>query len=316
MNELIDLALIAILLFMALLSVLSAVLFKAIIFFILLGLILAMVWIRLDAPDIALAEAAIGAGITGILFLNAQAQLPPQHTQAYTVSMFKQSRFWFALIASLSTMIVLTLAVNQPLNPTITINQPVFEQLTASGVSHPITAILLNYRSFDTLLEIAVLVQVAVIALSLRQHEYVKIYSPTLPNPLLHACLTLFLPMLFLVSMYLLWVGASQPGGAFQAGSVLAAVFILFYLAGFNKPINNHERYLKLGWVFGLSVFLMVGILTLFTGDALLAYPLEFAGVSIFFIEFAVTLSIGWILFSLFVLSQNIPYPSVKENNE
>ena len=36
---------------------------------------MAMAWIRLDAPDIALAEAAIGAGLTGALLLAAWARL-------------------------------------------------------------------------------------------------------------------------------------------------------------------------------------------------------------------------------------------------
>jgi energy-converting hydrogenase B subunit D len=44
-------------------------LFKGIVFFIAFGLLLALTWVRLDAVDIALAEAAIGAGLTGVLFL-------------------------------------------------------------------------------------------------------------------------------------------------------------------------------------------------------------------------------------------------------
>ncbi len=45
-------------------------LFRSIVLFIVFGLLLAVTWARLGAPDVALAEAAIGAGITGALFLN------------------------------------------------------------------------------------------------------------------------------------------------------------------------------------------------------------------------------------------------------
>jgi energy-converting hydrogenase B subunit D len=45
-------------------------LFRAIVMFIVFGLLMALVWVRLDAPDIALAEAAIGAGLTGVLLLD------------------------------------------------------------------------------------------------------------------------------------------------------------------------------------------------------------------------------------------------------
>lgn len=50
-------------------------LFKGIVLFIAFGLLMALVWVRLDAPDIALAEAAIGAGLTGALLLAALARL-------------------------------------------------------------------------------------------------------------------------------------------------------------------------------------------------------------------------------------------------
>jgi uncharacterized MnhB-related membrane protein len=45
-------------------------LFKAIVLFISFGLIMSLAWVRLKAVDIALAEAAIGAGLTGALFLS------------------------------------------------------------------------------------------------------------------------------------------------------------------------------------------------------------------------------------------------------
>lgn len=44
---------------------------RAVVMFIVFGLLMALAWARLDAPDIALAEAAIGAGLTGALLLDA-----------------------------------------------------------------------------------------------------------------------------------------------------------------------------------------------------------------------------------------------------
>lgn len=44
-------------------------LFTSIILFICLGLIITMIWARLSAVDVAIAEAAIGAGMTGALLL-------------------------------------------------------------------------------------------------------------------------------------------------------------------------------------------------------------------------------------------------------
>ncbi len=54
---------------------LSTELFKAVVLFVAFGLLMALAWVRLDAPDVALAEAAIGAGLTGALLLAALGRL-------------------------------------------------------------------------------------------------------------------------------------------------------------------------------------------------------------------------------------------------
>lgn len=59
----------------ALRALLVPELFRAVVLFIAFGLLLALAWARLDAPDIALAEAAIGAGLTGALLLDAVGHL-------------------------------------------------------------------------------------------------------------------------------------------------------------------------------------------------------------------------------------------------
>ena len=50
-------------------------LFKAVVLFVTFGLLMALAWVSLEAPDVALAEAAIGAGLTGVLLLAAVARL-------------------------------------------------------------------------------------------------------------------------------------------------------------------------------------------------------------------------------------------------
>jgi uncharacterized MnhB-related membrane protein len=45
--------------------------FVGVVLFIAFGLLMSLAWTRLAAPDIALAEAAIGAGLTGALLLDA-----------------------------------------------------------------------------------------------------------------------------------------------------------------------------------------------------------------------------------------------------
>ena len=57
-------------------------LFRAVIQFIALGLLIAVAWVRLRAPDVALAEAAVGSGLTGALILSALVRMRPREQAA------------------------------------------------------------------------------------------------------------------------------------------------------------------------------------------------------------------------------------------
>jgi len=64
-----------VLLWVAWQSLSSANLFKAIVLFITFGLFMAISWVRLNAIDVAIAEVAIGAGLSGALLLAALSKL-------------------------------------------------------------------------------------------------------------------------------------------------------------------------------------------------------------------------------------------------
>ncbi len=70
-----DLLLMAALLWSGLGALTASELFRAVVLYIIFGLLMALAWGRLGAADIALAEAAIGAGLTGALLLDTLAQL-------------------------------------------------------------------------------------------------------------------------------------------------------------------------------------------------------------------------------------------------
>ncbi len=66
-----DILLVATLLWLAWRLLATEDIFKAVVLFISFGLLMALAWVRMRAPDVALAEAALGAGLTGPLFLSA-----------------------------------------------------------------------------------------------------------------------------------------------------------------------------------------------------------------------------------------------------
>lgn len=83
-NLILDLLLVIALLWSALRSLMTQDLFHAVVLFIVFGLLMALVWARLHAPDIALAEAAIGAGLTGALLLDTVGYLRKKQRESFS----------------------------------------------------------------------------------------------------------------------------------------------------------------------------------------------------------------------------------------
>jgi uncharacterized MnhB-related membrane protein len=70
-----DLLLAAILVWLVSRMVSTADRFKAVVLYITFGMVMVICWVRLNAPDLALVEAAIGAGLTGALLLDTLGRL-------------------------------------------------------------------------------------------------------------------------------------------------------------------------------------------------------------------------------------------------
>ena len=69
MGTVLNLIFIVLMVVTALLAVFARDLLAAVIIFSVYSLIMALMWQRLQAPDLALTEAAVGAGVTTVLFV-------------------------------------------------------------------------------------------------------------------------------------------------------------------------------------------------------------------------------------------------------
>lgn len=260
--------------------------YAGVLLFIAFGLVLALIWARLGAPDLALAEAAIGAGLTGVLLLSALAR-QVQEVRAPARSF---GRHRLAAAAILLPMLWLLLQGLEPL----TEQQPplpglAHEALDSSGVSHPVTAVLLNYRAWDTLLELGVLL---LAVLGARQLGPAR-FDVARPWPLLRAWSQALAPLLLLGGGYLLWSGSSAPGGAFQAGALLAAGVVLLRLAGVLPALRWSCWPLRMLVLIGLLLFVLTALATAWIGMGWLAYPPGWAKPIIIMVELAATVSIA-----------------------
>ncbi len=298
--EAIDIALALAVLALAWGALTSTDLFKAIVLFIAFGLVMALVWVRLNAVDVALAEAAIGAGVTGALLLAAYAKLrtTSPDTNIAQTSRIRNINSVLIRILTLPIAAALVYAVWALPSDHAGLGKEVAANLDQSGVSNPVTAVLLNFRGYDTLLEVTVLLLALLASWSLNAAITRREASPGL---ILDTLSRLLVPLLILVSAYLLWVGAHAPGGAFQAGAVLAAAGVLLLLSGRQLPPSLAALPLRLVLIVGPATFLVVGVITLLLQGRFLELPPEWAGRLILIIETTATISIGAALVGLFL---------------
>ena len=283
-----DLLLAALLLGLGWASVATRDLKRGVVLFIVFGLLLALTWARLRAPDLALAEAAIGAGIAGALLL---AALREQPRVAAPDAMSDGPRRWLLNLFCVGLAGVMAWALLDALGRSdgLRLAELASQRIVDSGVSNPVTAVLLNFRAYDTLLELAVVLAAVLGVLALGPAR--RGFEPA--PPVLGSLIRWLLPLLIVIAGYFLWVGAHAPGGAFQAGATLAAAAVLLRLGGRADAGLPSVRWLRWLLVAGVGVFVLVGLALIGPGRAFLQYPLEWAGVLILLIETAATLSIA-----------------------
>lgn len=264
--------------------------------YVVFGLLAALVWFRLEAPDVALAEAAIGAGLTGALLLEAVARQRRRRVAA-------RLRFRPLLaaccagLAVVLVVVVLVLPDDEPgLAPAVAGNSE------RAAVEHPVTAVLLDFRAYDTLLEVAVLLVAALALLAVVRSDDVAARAPP-PRQEAQLAWTarVALPVVVLVATYLLAVGTTAPGGAFQAGAVLAAGAVLLRLGGYGLAPLLRGLPLRLLLVSGFAVFLGVGLGVAVVEGALLDYPEAWGGRLVQLAEAAIMLAVAAALAALFV---------------
>lgn len=166
------------------------------------------------------------------------------------------------------------------------------------GVESPVTAVLMSFRAYDTLLELVVLLTAYS---GLRARDMPLELDRGAVSPVLDILVKLLAPFLMLFSGYLLWAGSSSHGGAFQAGALLAAAGLLAALSGRRPVVRVGRLAARAAIALGPRVFAGVGVAAMLAGGALLELPPRFAKPLILAVESAAMISIGAVLVVLFL---------------
>ena len=242
------------------------------------SLLSAALFVVLDAVDVALTEAAIGAGISTILMLAAVAltsdeEKAPRHTPLLPL---------FVVFATGAALIYGTLDMPHYGDPAAPAHRYTAQAYLRDspgeiGVPNVVTSVLASYRGYDTLGEVTVILTAGagVLALLGDRIRRRKIEDAKARKLIVLRVITkLFLPLILLFALYVLFHGDYGPGGGFQAGVIFATGFILYALAfGLgNAQRLIPSRLLRIMAAAGVLIYAAVGIESMLLGGKFLEY--------------------------------------------
>ena len=308
----VDVLLVGMTVLAALAAVASRDVFRAVAFFIVFGALMALIWLRLSAPDVALAEAAVGAGLTGVLMLETLGRIRRASDVEPVRERPRHPAFAAAGALALAGASAAAAAVAMVLERAPEGLAPLVAG-TPGPTENPVTAVLLDFRGYDTLLEIAVLLLavIATMALYPRGRPSPTATTPLTRGPergmLLGWFVRMLLPVGILVAGYLWWQGADAPGGAFQGGTVLAAVLILMLVTAVVELPSPQWLVTRLALAVGLLAFLAVAAIGLWASGAPLDHPSFAAKPLILALEAVLTVAIAACLAALVIGIPHVP---------
>ncbi len=205
----------------------------AIIFASVVGLIVSLVFIRFSAPDLAMTQLSVEV-VTIVLLLLSLRFLP-----AETAPRRRPGRAGLnAILAIAGGAGVAALAYAMLTRPFETISGWfAANAVEGGGGTNVVNVILVDFRGFDTLGEVAVLALAALGAHALLDGLRMQ---PQVPGPdrpgdrhpiMLAMLMRPLLPLALVVAFHILLRGHNLPGGGFIAGLITGVVLVLQYLA-------------------------------------------------------------------------------------
>lgn len=293
-------------------------LFVAVMLMAIFSLLMAANFFILDAADVALTEAAIGAGITTVIFLSALALTAEEEKSRPT------GRITALAVVTVLAAVIIWATFDKPRlgDPEAPVHQhvaPWYLEKTPElvGIPNVVTAVLGTFRAYDTLGEVFVVFAAAIgvmFVLSGGQGLDRGLMRPDADSEGLRHHLIpkvvgkMLVPFIVLFGLYVQFHGEFGPGGGFQAGAIIATGIILYALLdGESSALRALPRSVLLGMIVGgASLFGFIGILSMALGGNFLDYtvlsdnPIVGQQMGIILIEAGVGLTVSGALLSIF----------------
>jgi multicomponent K+:H+ antiporter subunit A len=254
------------------------------------GLVTCLTFIWFSAPDLALTQLLVEV-VTTVLLLLGLRWLPKRLENAGAGDLLARLRryrdFGIAVGAGVG-LTALSYATMTRVSPEGISRHFLERAYTEGGGTNVVNVILVDFRGFDTLGEIAVLGIVALTVFALLRRfrpapESIGVPDQQQSDPndwMLVASVTmrLLFPVICIVAIFLLLRGHDLPGGGFAAGLMMSIAILLQYMAGGTRWVEDHLRVHPLRWMgSGLLLAAGTGAAALFFGKPFLTSYFAYA---------------------------------------
>jgi multicomponent Na+:H+ antiporter subunit B len=235
----------------------------------------------LAAPDVALAEAAMGVFLT-IFFIICFEKYYGVDTKITTTAKtkrFPKIREYAAPLAlSLFLLVLFINFIPDAEASTYLRGLYLAGFMSDIGGHNAVTAIYLGYRVYDTVFEALILLVGIVAVAHMSWHTEVSVedgeHSEMESSPIAVTTIRLISPLLLLFGAYLIINGIHSPGGGFQGGAAIGAFFVCRYMI-YNIFDVKIERVVTIEKI-TFMVFVLLAITIVFMGTyATFPYPIN-----------------------------------------
>lgn len=297
------------------------------------SLICAGLFTVMDAVDVAFTEAAVGAGISTVLFLATLALTDERERRADRTP-------WAAVgVVCLTGAALLYGTLDMPAygDPSAPIHTGVARHYMERswdeiGLPNIVTGVLASYRGFDTFGELGVIFT-AGIGVSLLLGAGAPEIAPGAPPPpqksrapyvrempIVRTVSKALIPYILLFALYVQAHGDFGPGGGFQAGVIFTAGLILYGLVWGPGAVEAfaRRRLVERATAVGLLLYGGVGVTTLALGSSFLDYsalspehPQHGQHWGIFLVELGVGITVSAVMLVIYYVFASRPKKDV-----
>jgi len=297
----------------AIAAIRSRDLFATAVLFGIYSFLTAVLFMDLDAVDVAFTEAAVGAGISTVLMLSTlrligRYEQRPEHNPVLPLLVVGVTG------AALIYGMLDAPAFGDPLAPVNTHVAPRYIQRgpIETGVPNMVTAVLASYRGFDTLGETNVIFtagMAVIMLIGLRMGPAQRAGRKAIGDLLvLRVVVKVLISFILLFALYVQFHGDYGAGGGFQAGVIFATGFVVYDLL-FGEA--DARQVMPSAWLerlaaVGVLLFAGVGVASMLLGHNYLDYsalshdPVHGQHLGILLVELGVGITVFAVVLSIF----------------